>query len=41
MKIICCNKEMTEVEAGVNGSDYYECPYCKTAYNVIESKVKD
>ena len=38
MYITCCDKEITEVEDGVNGSDFYVCPYCKKTYNVIEGK---
>ena len=41
MEIKCCGKEITEVEEGVNGSDYYECLECGTSYNVLISKVKD
>jgi transposase-like protein len=41
MKIICCEKEITEVEEGVNGSDFYVCPNCRKTYNVIEGKEKE
>ena len=41
MKLICsCGNELTEVEEGINGTDYYECE-CGKSYNVLESEVKE
>lgn len=41
MEIICdCNTRLTSAEEGVNGSDYFECPNCNCAYNVVYSKKK-
>jgi len=35
LKISCCGEEITEVEEGINGSDFYECLECGKTYNII------
>ena len=41
MKIFCCGKEITEVEEGVNGSDFYMCENCGKTYNIIRGQEKE
>ena len=41
LQVFCCNKEITEVEEGVNGSDFYVCQKCGKTYNVITGQEKD
>jgi len=35
LQVFCCGVEITEVEEGVNESDFYVCQECGKTYNVI------
>ena len=41
LKISCCGKEITEVEEGINESDFYVCRECKKTYNIITGQEKE
>ena len=41
LKVFCCGEEITEVEEGVNGSDFYKCENCGKTYNILTGEDKE
>ena len=41
LQVFCCDEEITEVEEGVNESDFYKCEECGKTYNIITGQDKE
>jgi hypothetical protein len=41
LQVFCCNEEITIVEDGVNGTDFYKCEECGKTYNILEGQEND